>query len=94
MRKFEAGFCVSCNSQIDESNHAEFHWDHIDPSTKQYDVCQMSLHSIVAIDREIEKCQLLCFDCHTNRTNVERHQLNRRENIIPTIDLNQLELEL
>ena len=94
MRKFQAGFCVSCNLQINESNHTEFHWDHIDPSTKQFDVSRMGLHSISAIDREIAKCQLLCFDCHVDRTNTEKHQLNRRENIVQIIDPNQLQLEL
>jgi len=93
-RKFAVGGCVHCGLVIDESNHPEFDWDHIDPATKLYNVCQMSLHSIAMIAREIAKCQLLCAECHSIRTNTEKHQLNRRENVIPIFNLNQLELEL
>ena len=50
----------------------DFH--HIDPSTKTIGVCTM-IHrgkSFEIIEKEVEKCVLLCKNCHTELHNKER----------------------
>lgn len=49
-------------------------YDHIEPSKKSYSISYMVKHgmSITTIKREIEKCILLCANCHRNKTYKER----------------------
>ena len=43
-------------------------FDHIDLSTKKYDISIMVSHSPASIKAEIAKCQILCQNCHTIKT--------------------------
>jgi hypothetical protein len=42
-------------------------WDHIDPSTKEFDVMHGLLLSPERIEAEIAKCRVLCNDCNIRR---------------------------
>lgn len=45
----------------------EFH--HKDPLTKKYNVCMMiGKHTLLAVKREIAKCEVLCANCHRKET--------------------------
>lgn len=55
------GICANCDS----SDSLEF--DHIDPSTKKFTIAGFS-RARSDIDKEIEKCQLLCSDCHKKKS--------------------------
>ena len=59
------GKCVHCGS----CNN--LHFDHIDPSTKVATIARMSSMSAVKFNAEIDKCQLLCEDCHKAKSNAE-----------------------
>ena len=63
----EAGkFCKSCGVNIEESPWlAAFH--HRDPDTKEFEISRMFTRSSFSelID-EIEKCDLLCHNCHSS----------------------------
>lgn len=61
------GSCVECRSTDN------LHFDHIDASTKTYDVSGILLHGWDKVKMELEKCQLLCRTCHENKTLVERN---------------------
>ena len=57
------GVCVECNS----SENLEF--DHIDPLLKKIEVTKLfSKYSWENILVELSKCQLLCEDCHNQKT--------------------------
>ncbi len=43
-------------------------FDHIDPTTKRCNVAALSNNSIDAILAEIQKCELVCANCHRIRT--------------------------
>jgi len=43
-------------------------FDHIDPSTKQYNVCDMGGYGWQLIQKEIDKCRILCKPCHNKHT--------------------------
>jgi len=43
-----------------------FHFDHIDPMTKSHNINPQD--SYEKSFKELKKCQLLCFDCHLDKT--------------------------
>lgn len=52
-------------------------FNHIDPSTKIAAVSQLvKKGTIKNIDREIEKCQVLCSNCHRIHTYSNKHHMN------------------
>jgi len=54
--------CSSCGYTY--HTHAPFDWHHIDPSTKEYEVSSMVRHTEERIINELDKCVLLCSNCH------------------------------
>jgi|TARA_R100000655_G_scaffold21572_2_gene44144 hypothetical protein len=58
--------CIACG----ESNPIVLEFDHVDPKTKRNSVSNMATHgySIEAIEKEIEKCVILCANCHRIKT--------------------------
>ena len=82
--KIARGSCRDCGLEVTEYNYVAFAWDHIDPATKTADVS--ALRSIQSIDREVQKCILLCHNCHAIKTWIENawkhrdtHPLYRQE---------------
>jgi 5-methylcytosine-specific restriction endonuclease McrA len=56
------GRCVECLT----TNKLEF--DHIEPEEKAFNVSRASTWAIERFWTEIDKCQLLCEDCHKEKT--------------------------
>lgn len=50
----------------------ELDFDHIDPKTKKFNVSQIYTHGLNILTAELDKCQLLCRDCHIEKTIKER----------------------
>lgn len=46
-------------------------FDHRDPSTKFKDVGRMTNYSLETIQKEIDKCDIVCANCHRIRTHSE-----------------------
>ena len=62
----ENSACIECNN----SDVRVLQFDHVDPSTKSFDVATMlTYYSIENIVKEIEKCVVRCANCHIIRTN-------------------------
>jgi hypothetical protein len=49
-------------------------FDHLDPRTKKYEIRELvvSFHSFSHLLAEIEKCELVCANCHAERTHQRR----------------------
>lgn len=58
-----------------EHNAMLLEFDHIDPLTKQYNVCDMGGFSWDMIQKEVDKCRVLCKKCHVEHTATQ----NRKE---------------
>jgi uncharacterized protein YktB (UPF0637 family) len=56
------GACQKCGAQTN------LHFDHVDPATKRAAISNILLHSRESISAELQKCQLLCADCHKEKT--------------------------
>jgi 5-methylcytosine-specific restriction endonuclease McrA len=59
------GHCVNCGSE----NSLEF--DHIDPSTKEFTIASGWSTTEERLSAELNKCQLLCSDCHKEKSILE-----------------------
>lgn len=88
-RKLEAGQCVECEMPCEEWNHVMFAWDHIDRTTKLFTISQAN--SYVKTDNahellkaEIDKCQLMCHNCHAYKTWAERDH-DPVDKVIPVV---------
>lgn len=70
--------CVECG----EKDFRCLEFDHIDPSTKLYNVGQMASrgYSIKKIDAEVAKCRIICANCHRKHT---AGQFEWYRNLIP-----------
>jgi hypothetical protein len=80
-QKLARGKCADCQMLVQPSNVVCFAWDHIDPSTKFRDVSRMKNYSVESILAEINKCELVCHNCHTLRTYYGRKYINTLHNI-------------
>lgn len=60
--KILGGACVTCGSM----ERLEF--DHINPITKLYNISEIWSYSWEIVQTELQKCQLLCHDCHKAKT--------------------------
>lgn len=56
--------CECCGLAYDNSNLSLFEFHHIDPKEKKFVWTKLRLKSESKIREELEKCQLLCANCH------------------------------
>lgn len=56
--------CVDCG----ETNPIVLEFDHRNPDTKEYNVSNMTTRKIEVIQTEIDKCDVVCANCHRIRT--------------------------
>ena len=59
------GKCIDCGI---EGHPAIYDFDHIDPSTKSFGIAARSQAPIEQVLAELEKCELVCANCHRIRT--------------------------
>lgn len=71
VREAKSSPCVDCGVKYPPY---VMHFDHLDPETKTADVSQLtrSGRRIEIILAEIEKCELVCANCHAERTHQRR----------------------
>jgi len=77
--KRRIGKCSTCDRSCDTHDHAtlaSFDFDHLDRSTKIRHISAMACWARVKLDAELEKCRLLCANCHTIHS---RDQVNHRQ---------------
>lgn len=59
------GECVGCGSK------KNLELDHIDKTKKSFEVSRMLSVSLEKFWKEVEKCQVLCGDCHEDKSIIE-----------------------
>jgi len=62
--KYKGGVCIDCN-QMPHPGCMQFH--HLDPSEKEFSWNKGRLRAWEAVKRELDKCVLLCANCHAIR---------------------------
>lgn len=65
--KYKGGKCIDCSLELEKSHYAVFEFHHLDPKLKDYDWTKLKLHSWSKIISELDKCVLLCANCHRMR---------------------------
>ena len=65
------GHCAHCG-RIDEGHHQ---FDHVDPATKLAAISDLWSASEILFQTELSKCQLLCPECHVEKTLAEKGQV-------------------
>ena len=72
-KKLELG-CCECGYK---EHHAALHFDHIDRDTKHKEVSKLASEgaSFEAIDAEIDKCRVICANCHSIHSYEQKHFL-------------------
>ena len=59
--EYKGGICMNCK----QSYHwSAFDFHHVDSSTKHKDPGLMMTHSDIVLFKELDKCVLLCANCH------------------------------
>lgn len=61
---YMGGKCADCGGTFHYSQY-EFH--HLDPSTKEYNWSKMRLRTLSSMRAELDKCVMLCANCHRFR---------------------------
>lgn len=75
-RNMKSGPCADCTSTY---NPWQMSFDHREGTDKKFDISQMKSYSAEAFRIEIEKCDLVCLNCHANRTHDRATDLRNQE---------------
>lgn len=62
--KYKGSKCIKCGISYPEEPYVIFDFHHRDPNEKEFDWAKMRLRSDEKITEEINKCDLLCSNCH------------------------------
>jgi len=69
INEFKNKPCVICCQLYDLFN---MELDHVDSSTKLYNVCQLKSRKLKILNTELAKCQVLCALCHRRKSIIEQ----------------------
>jgi len=64
---YKGGKCVDCDILADINNSVIFDFHHINPIKKEFTPSSILNHSWNKLTRELDKCVLLCSNCHRLR---------------------------
>lgn len=78
------GPCANCRS----TQNLEI--DHIDPTTKVIAVSRLWSYSRVKREAELRKCQVLCEQCHSVKTETERNLLHGEQHPLAVLSDEQI----
>jgi hypothetical protein len=75
--KLAAGSCMDCGLVITEHNLYKFDFDHREPKLKRFQLSAPSTRSTESVLDEIAKCDVVCRNCHSDRTHLLRRDETR-----------------
>ena len=64
---YKGSQCADCQLYLSNSHYAVFEFHHLDPTQKDVDWSKLRLGSSTKLYQELEKCILLCANCHRIR---------------------------
>ena len=64
---YKGSQCQDCGLALAQSHYAVFEFHHLDPTQKDADWSKLRLGSNGKIQAELDKCVLLCANCHRIR---------------------------
>ena len=64
---YKGGKCEDCNLSYPEQPYVIFDFHHLDPSKKEFSWDKLRLKGTDSIKKELDKCALLCSNCHRKR---------------------------
>jgi transposase len=67
MINYKGGKCNDCGLELIHSHYAVFDFHHLDPKTKDINFNRIKYQKWETIQKEIDKCVLLCSNCHRIR---------------------------
>lgn len=77
--EYKGGKCEDCGITASMENRSIFDFHHLNPSNKKDDINEIHTRSIERLKEELDKCVLLCANCHRLR-----HQ-NYQDGLRPTL---------
>lgn len=84
---YKGGKCERCGYNKEYTNAYDFH--HINPNEKEFGISYKGRNRAIAVlKREVDKCLLLCANCHR-----EVHEEECRSNLGTQIDIRTKEIE-
>jgi hypothetical protein len=64
MIEYKGGECERCELKLKDSHYSVFDFHHLDPKTKDVKFDKIKFRKWEKIKSEIDKCALLCSNCH------------------------------
>jgi len=64
MIEYKGSSCKHCNLSVGDSHYAVFDFHHMDPKTKDVNFNKIKYQKWDLIQKELDKCILLCSNCH------------------------------
>lgn len=65
--EYKGSHCMDCTNSHPEQPYVIFDFHHLDPKKKEVGWDKLRLRSWVKITKELDKCVLLCSNCHRIR---------------------------
>lgn len=65
--KYKGDKCEDCNLHISKTHYSVFEFHHLNPKEKDFSWNKLRLKSEKSIKQELDKCVLLCANCHRIR---------------------------
>ncbi len=62
--RYKGSVCKRCQLHLDDSHYAVFEFHHSAPQAKDFDWSKMRMFSKEKLHQELDKCELLCANCH------------------------------
>lgn len=76
--------CTDCGVQYP---HYVMEWDHLDGSHKRFNIGDImhSGYSVATVKEELAKCELVCANCHRERTHRRKIEARQRSHPAPLV---------
>jgi len=70
---YKGGSCMDCQTEYPNAPYVVFDFHHLNPDEKDFDWSKMRLRSWNKIVNELDKCVLVCSNCHR----IRHHLINQ-----------------
>jgi len=79
MIEYKGGKCDRCLLKFDQDNYFLFDFHHLDPSIKDPNFGRIKFQNWNRIKDEIDKCVLVCANCHRIIHYLQRRDLEEKD---------------